>query len=72
MFWNSEMFKKDKNCLITCSREMRWTPKQEVRAKRAIGNQQMKSVKTRRAIRLAILQEKSVRKVKYYFIIYFL
>ncbi len=40
---------------LACSREMRWRPKQEDKAKKAIGAQQMKSVNTNRAMRLAIL-----------------
>jgi len=42
---------------FACSKEIRCTPKHDVRAKRAIGNQQIKSVKTSRAILFAILFE---------------
>ena len=35
---------------------MSWAPKAAVMARKAMGNQQMKSVKTRRAIRFAIFE----------------
>lgn len=38
------------------SSEMSWTPQAAVTAKNAMGNQQMKSVNTSSAIRLAILE----------------
>jgi hypothetical protein len=41
---------------LACSREMRCSPNAAVREKNAIGDQQMKSVNTRRAIRFAILE----------------
>ena len=42
---------------LAVSREMRFRPKLAVRARKAIGDQQMKSVNTNRAIRLAILRK---------------
>lgn len=39
---------------LACSREIRCSPKTAVREKNAIGDQQIKSVKTSRAIRFAI------------------
>jgi hypothetical protein len=41
---------------FACSKEMSCSPNAAVREKNAIGDQQMKSVNTRRAIRLAILE----------------
>ena len=41
---------------LACSRLIKWTPPAAVKAKKAIGAQQMKSVKTNRAILLAILE----------------
>ena len=44
---------------LAVSREMRLAPKLAVRARKAIGDQQMKSVNTNKAIRLAILWKKN-------------
>jgi len=42
---------------FACSRVIKCTPKQAERAIKAIGNQQIKSVKTKRAMRFAILKK---------------